>query len=248
MLTPNPRGNFSFLRGGAAYSNAVLADPGYVIVHVTLLDPLPVGQGFDFLAEYLKQQGRPAQAACAIQLRSPRSLTGDEFGAFNTGTYRPALEKHDLLVDGVSPMTRSNLAVEINPPTQAVLYAFGYTAPAAEHHGARDFVLAGAGDLDGQGQVIRAGETSDDALRDKAAFVMGELNERLHAVNGQWADVTAVNVYTVWNLMPYLRQVILEPIGRAQMEGVRWYFMRPPIAGLEFEADARRVEREVKVS
>jgi hypothetical protein len=247
MLTPNPRGNFHFLRGGAAYSNAVMADEGYAIQYVTFLNPLPVAQGFDFIAGYLAKQGRPTQSLCAIQLRSPRPLTSEEFGAFNAGTYRPALEKYDLLVDGVSPMTRSNLAVEVNPPAQAVLYAFGYTIPSDDAGAPRDFVLSGAGDMDASGKIIRGGETSDDAMREKAKFVMDDLSARLQTLHVTWDDCTAFNVYCAYNLFPYLREVFLEPLGRAQMEGVRWYFMRPPIAGLEFEADARRVRREIYI-
>lgn len=244
MLTPNPRGNFHFLRGGAAYSGAVIADPGYAIQYVTFLHPLPVTQGFDFAADYVQKQGRPTQSLCAIQLRSPRPLTSEEFGAFNAGTYRPALEKYDLLVDGVSPMTRSNLAVEINPPAQAVLYAFGYTIP-SDDTGTRDFVLSGAGDIDASGNIIRGGETSDDAMRDKAKFVMDDLSARLKTLNVTWDDVTAFNVYVAYNIFPYLRETMLEPMGRAQMDGVRWYFTRPPIVGLELEADARRTRREL---
>lgn len=248
MLTPNSRGNYHFLRGGAAYSNAVVADPGYGIVNVTFLNPLPVADGFDFMADYLKQQGRPAQAACAIQLRSPRPLTFEAFGAFNGEVYRPALEKHDLLVDGVSPMTRTNVAVEIDPPAQAVLYAFGYTALDPASSGARDFVLAGVGDLlddPNTRTIVRAGETSDDAMREKAAYVVDALRKRMASLDLNPNDCTAFNIYTAWNVHPYLRAALLEPMGRAQMGGVRWYFTRPPIAGLEFEADVRRARREV---
>lgn len=247
MLIPNSRGNFQFLRGGAAYSGAVIADEGYAIQYVTLLKPLPVTHGFDFMANFLQKQGRPPQAACAIQLRSPRPLTMQEFGAFNAETYRPALEEHDLLVDGVSPMTRSNLAVQVNPPAQALLYAFGFTLPTNDESAPRDFVLSGAGDLDANGKVIREGETSDDAMRDKAKFVMDDLSARLEKLSVTWDDCTAFNVYCAYNLFPFLRETMLEPIGRAQMEGVHWYFMRPPITGLEFEADARRTLNEVYI-
>lgn len=247
MLIPNPRGNFHFLRGGAAYSGAVMADPGYAIQYVTFLHPLPVTQGFDFIAEYVQKQGRPVQSVCAIQLRSPRPLTAQEFGAFNAGTYRPALEKYDLLVDDVSPMTRSNLAVEVNPPAQAVLYAFGYTIPSDDAGAVRDFILSGAGDTDAEGKVVRAGETSDDALCEKAQVVMNDLSARLKKLDVTWDDCTAFNVYVAYNIFPYLRETMLEPMGRAQMEGVRWYFTRPPIAGLEFEADVRRALREIYI-
>lgn len=248
MLTPNTRGNYQFLKGGAAYSNAVVADPGYALVHVTFLKPLPIAEGFDFMANYLKERGRPAQAACAIQLRSPRPLSFEAFADFNAQVYRPALLKHDLLIEGGSPMARTNVSVEINPPAEAVLYAFGYTEPEASSAATRDFVLAGVGDLlddPNTRTVVRAGETSDDALREKAAYVMDALRKRMASLDLHADDCTALNVYTVWNLHPYLRQALLEPLGRAQMGGVRWYFTRPPIAGLEFEADVRRARREV---
>lgn len=244
MLTPNSRGNYHFLRGGAAFSGAVLADEGYAITHVTLLNPLPVAEGFDFIAAYLEKQNRPAQAVCAIELRSPRQLSFADFGAFNNGTYLPALNKHDLLMEGAGPMTRSNLAVEIDPPPTQVIYAFGYTAPASEKTAARDFVLSGAADIKGS-DIVRAGETSDDAMREKALYVMSELQERLDAMQLKWDDCTAFNVYTVYNIFPFLREVLLEKIGRAQWQGARWYFTRAPIAGLELEVDARRTLREV---
>lgn len=244
MLTPNSRGNYHFLRGGAAFSGAVLADEGYAIVHVTLLNPLPVTEGFDFIAAYLAKQNRPAQAVCAIELRSPRQLSITDFGAFNNGVYLPALNKHDLLIDGAGPMTRSNLAVEINPPATQVIYAFSHTVPTSGQNAVHDFVLSGAADMKGS-EIVRAGETSDDALREKAIYVMSELQERLDAMNLKWDDCTAFQVYTTYNIFPFLREVFLEKIGRAQWEGVKWYFTRAPIVGLEFEADARRTRREL---
>lgn len=246
MLTPNPRGNYHFLRGGAAFSGAVVADEGYSIVHVTLLNPLPVAEGFDFIADYLAKQNRPAQAVCAIELRSPRQLDMADFAAFNNGVYLPALNKHALLIDGAGPMTRSNLAVEINPPSRQVIYAFSYTVPATEQNAGRDFVLSGAADMKGS-EIVRAGETSDDAMREKAMYVMEELQERLDALNLKWDDCTAFNVYTVYNIFPFMREVFLEKIGRAQWEGVKWYFTRAPIIGLELEADARCARREMYI-
>src|SRR6187399_431746 len=92
MILQSARGNYSFLKGGPAFSGAVVADEGYSIVHVTLLNPPPVTDGFDFIAGYLKAQGRPAQAVCSIELRSPRRLSATEFAEFNNGKYLPALK------------------------------------------------------------------------------------------------------------------------------------------------------------
>jgi hypothetical protein len=243
MLIHNTRGNYHFLPGGAAFSGAVVADNGYGIVHVTLLRPLPVVQGFAFIASHLQAQGRPVHAVCSIELRSPRRMALAEFGEFNNGTYLPTLNKYDLLVDGAGPMTRSNLAVELDPPAEPSVYAFGYTAPPADG-GAPDFCLSGAADMKGS-VIVRGGETSPDAMRDKAQYVMAELAERLKTLGRNWAECTAFNVYTVYDISPFLRELILEPLGAAQLQGVRWYFTRPPIEGLEFEADARRTRREV---
>lgn len=245
MLASNVRGNYHFLKGGPAFSGAVIADAGYAIVHVTLLNPIPVTEGFDFIASHLNGQNRPVHAVCSIELRSPRPLSFAEFGEFNNGTYLPALKKHDLLIDGAGPMTRSNLAVEINPPSTQVIYAFSYTVP-AESSDTPDFVLSGAADIKGS-EIIRAGETSDDAMRERAMYVMSELQERFDELKLKWDDCTAFNVYTAFNIFPFLREVFLEPLGRAQLQGVKWYFTRPPIEGLEFEADARRTLTEVVI-
>jgi len=246
MIAANSRGNYHFLRGGTAFSGAVVADEGYAIVHATLLNPIPVAEGFDFIATHLETQGRPVQAVCSIELRSPRPLSAADFGAFNNGVYLPALNKHNLLIDGSGPMTRSNLAPEINPPATQVIYAFSYTVPSPEPRTTPDFVLSGAADIKGS-DIIRVGETSDDAMREKATYVMGELQERMNELKLKWDDCTSFNVYTVQNIFSYMRDVFLEPIGRAQWEGIRWYFTRAPIQGLEFEADARRTLREIAI-
>ena len=44
MLISNSLGNYQFIKGGAAFSSAVIAD-GHGIVHATLLKPLPLPPG-----------------------------------------------------------------------------------------------------------------------------------------------------------------------------------------------------------
>jgi hypothetical protein len=39
--------------------------------------------------------------------------------------------------------------------------------------------------------------------------------------------------------------VLLAALGRGHLLGVHWYYTRPPIQGLEFEADARRALTEL---
>lgn len=247
MIVSNPRGSFKFLRGGVPFSGAVVADAGYGIVHATFLQPSAVAEGVDFIAAHLQQQGRPVHALCSLELRSPRRLNTTDFAEFNNKTYLPALQKHDLMVEGVSPITRSNVAAEINPPATQVVYAFAYTVPTETRNTIPEFVLSGAADSSSSG-IVRAGETSDDAMREKATHVMRELQERLDVLDLKWDDCSAVNVYTAQNIFSFLREALLEPLGRAQLQGVRWYLTRPPIEGMEFEVDARRTLREIVIS
>jgi hypothetical protein len=71
---------------------------------------------------------------------------------------------------------------------------------------------------------------------------------RLQGLGLAWADVTAVDVYTVHSLSPLLVDVLLAPMGPATRHGVHWFYSRPPISGLDFEMDLRGVAREILVT
>ena len=74
--------------------------------------------------------------------------------------------------------------------------------------------MAGAGDLVEQGlssqAIVRAGETSTEAMQEKAAQVMNIMQTRLTGLQANWSEVTAVDIYTVHPLKPYLTTTILE--------------------------------------
>lgn len=91
-------------------------------------------------------------------------------------------------------------------------------------------------------------------LRDAAAFnpirwgngavnadALPEAVARLRGLGVGWRQVSAVNVYTVHDIFPFLRDHILAALGDAGRHGLRWHFARPPISGLEFEMDVRGV-------
>jgi hypothetical protein len=244
MLVSNQRGNYRFLKGIAAYSSGVIADPGYEIVHVTLAMPVAVRAGFDLIEGHLGSAGRPVQALCAIELRSPRPFPFDGFAEFNA-SYSAILVEADLLTDGLNPIARTNVAPEVDPPSEPVLYGFSYAVPARNLDLPPTFVVAGAGELsddryDAQ-HIVRAGETSDEAMRDKAKCVLEHVQRRMSGLGADWAQVNAVNVYTVRNIFPFLREEILARVEAAARHGVRWHYARPPIEGLEFEMDVRGV-------
>ena len=107
------------------------------------------------------------------------------------------------------------------------------------------FVAAGSGELRpgpaSRASVVRPDETSADALREKAAHVMGVMQARLTGLGATWADVTAVGVYTVHPLESFLATEVLAAMGPAGIHGVHWYLSHPPIAGLAYEMDLRGV-------
>ncbi len=249
MLVPNPRGNYRFLQGIGAYSSGVVADPGYEIVHVTLASPLAVRPGFEIIARHLGDSGRPRQALCAVELRSPRPFSFEGFAAFNE-SYREILTEADMLLDGLNPIARTNVAPEVSPPMEPTLYAFSYTAPARGSDAPPAFAVAGAGELAGdqydRQHIVRVDDTSEVAMRKKAQCVMDHMQRRLEGLGVGWAQVNVVNIYTVQDIAPFLRGDILARLGDAARHGVRWHYARPPIEGLEFEMDVRAVGIELQ--
>jgi hypothetical protein len=245
QLLDNPQGNYRFLTGIAPFSSGVVAMPGFEIIHTTLHRPLPYRQGFDLIARNLAEAGRPRQALCAMELRSPAPFTFAGFETFNQG-YQAILADWNILLGDHNPVARTNIAPEIYPPAEPVLYAFSYTTP-AETSLPLTFVVAGAGDIRGSRHwpedIVRHNETTIDAMREKAAHVMGIMQARLSGLGADWSQVTAVDVYTVHPLQPYLADEILAKIGPAAAHGLHWHYGRPPIIGLEFEMDMRGVRR-----
>jgi len=250
QLIQNPRGNYRFLTGIAPYSSGVAADDGYEIIHATMTNPVPFRRGFEIINEHLKAHGRQRQALCAIELRSPEPFSFEGFSEFNQG-YQDILIDWDLIVDGINPIARTNIAPEVGPPEEPCLYAFSYTIPCKEAQNLNTFVVAGAGELTegslSPAGIVRAGETGVDAMRKKAAHVMGTMEARLFGLKLTWEHVKAVDIYTVHPLHPILEETILKPLKQAVIHGLHWFYGRPPIIGLEFEMDMRGIRRDIRL-
>ncbi|MSS72873.1 MAG: hypothetical protein EXS64_15475 [Candidatus Latescibacteria bacterium] len=245
-MTDHPKGAYRFLPGISPYSCGVLAAPGYEIIHVTLSRLVPYQRGFEVIADCLNRLKRPRQALCAVELRSPVPFTMEGFIQFNRG-YKVILQDWDLMVDGVNPVARTNVAPEIGPPEEPALHAFSCTIP-SEEDGTPTFVVAGAGEVrEGRleaSAIVREGETSEEAMREKAACVMECMSERLKGLGVSWSDATTVDVYTVHDIHPLLRSHLLPPAPGAARHGINWHFARPPIVDIEFEMDVRGVREE----
>jgi hypothetical protein len=77
---------------------------------------------------------------------------------------------------------------------------------------------------------------------------MQTMQARLSGLKATWADVTAVDVYTVHPLQSFLEETILGHMAEAAIHGVRWCYGRPPIVGVEFEMDMRGVYRDIRLA
>jgi hypothetical protein len=241
-----PSGGYRYIKGVFQYSAGVAAEPGYEIERTRFQRTVPLAEGFRAVAARLAEMKRPLAALCACELRSPAPFSEEGFLAFNR-TYVGTLEQWGICHDGTNPVARSNVCPEIDPPTVPSFYAFAYTVPARP--GARPtFHIAGSGEApEGKGNyqdhIVRRGDTSADGLREKARYVLGEMERRMRALGFGWHQVTATQLYTVHDVYPLLADELVRR--GATPAGLTWHFARPPVVGLDYEMDVRGISREI---
>ncbi len=239
-------GGYRFLTHAFQYSGGVAAEPGFRIERARFARPVPLAEGFDAIEAHLNRLGRPPFAFCACELRSPAQFTDAGFVAFNRH-YVQRLERWGIFRDEVNPVARSNVCPEIEPPATPSFHAFSYTVP-SNGDAAPSFVCAGSGEAHyggGSYTVIRLGDQSPDGMREKAHFVHAEMERRMTALGFGWADVTATQVYTVYDIHPFLADEIVRR--GAAGAGLTWHYARPPVQGLDYEMDVRGLARELVV-
>ena len=240
-------GGYRYVRGPFQYSGGVAAEPGFSIERARFRRPLPMVEGFRAIEAHLTAIGRPTTAFCNCELRSPAPFTEQGFIDFNR-VYVGTLERWGIFKDEENPVARSNVCPEINPPPEPSFEAFSYTVPAtSSNSGAPSFVIAGSGEAsEGPGgyeeRIIRLGDISPDAMREKARYVLGAMETRMEALGVGWRDVTTSQVYTIHDLHPFLADEIIQR--GAAPGGLTWYYARPPVQGLEYEMDVRGVPVE----
>jgi hypothetical protein len=152
------------------------------------------------------------------------------------------LQAWNIYRNKLNPVARSNLAPVLDPPAEPGFFAFSYTVPAAP--GAPlTFVIAGNGDCPEGGRIpediVRRGETSPGAVREKAEHVAGQMEARMRALGADWQGATPARLHRL-------------DVGRrrgAQRAvaglGFNWFYVRPPIIGLDFEMDIRGIRTEI---
>ena len=237
-------GGYRAVPGVFQYSAGVAAMPGYSIRRVRFRRPVPLAEGFARIERIVGEAGRPMAAFCACELRSPAPFTDEGFRSFNEAYVEP-LRRWGLYDGNVNPVARSNVCPEVDPPPEPGFHAFCFTVEAPE--AAPSFVIAGSGEAkEGHARyeeaTVRFGETSPDAIAEKARYVLDEMARRMAALGFSWADASAAQVYTVHDLHPFLASEIVRR--GAAAGGLTWHYCRPPVRGLEYEMDCRHVVRE----
>ena len=237
-------GGYRYIPAVFQYSGGVAAESGFEIVRARFASPMPLAAGFARIEQTIRSAGRPLAAFCACELRSPAPFTEDGFRAFNE-IYAGTLRRWGVMTGDTNPVARSNVCPEIDPPPEPSFHAFCYTVAASGP--TPTFVVAGSGEaLEGKANyrdhTVRFGETSPDAILEKARYVLGEMERRLGLLGFGWRDTTATQVYTVHDIHPFLANEIVRR--GAAHAGLTWHFNRPPVRDLEYEMDCRGVMQE----
>lgn len=237
-------GGYRYLKGVFQYSAAVAAEPGFELERVRFRRLVSIPEGFRAIEAHLRAIGRPLTAFCACELRSPAPFTEAGFTTFNRQYVTPLTEWR-IYDGGVNPVARSNVCPAIGAPAEPSFYAFSYTVAAVAGGGPSFIVAGGAEAPEGKSNyrdhIIRRGDVCPDALREKARFVLTEMERRMGAFNMEWKDATDTQLYTVHDVHPLLADEIVSR--GATPGGLTWHYARPPVIDLEFEMDVRSVSR-----
>ena len=231
MLKHSPSGNYRFLAAeGRPFSSGIVADPGYDLVHARFERPAPLEAGLADAVRHVIAAGRTAHAIAGLELRIPGPLSGEGFDDFNHA-YVSRLTSLGLVVDGLMPAARTNVAPVVNGVSEPSVYAFTYTALA--RGGRPGFLLSGVPETDGNDAAEMLGS------------IMKVLSARLDELGATWEDATSIQLYGIDDFQNALVKKGLAQMGRAAIHGIQWFPSRPPIEGLKFEIDLRSTGAEL---
>lgn len=249
-LIANPRGGYSFIPKVEIFSLGVVANKCFEIVRVSFRRERPFPEGLNEIEAYLRSANRPMQALCGIELRSGRQLSMPEFLASNK-EYVEQMKKFDLLVEGRTPLVRTNVAV---PGTESNLriHAFDYTRPAIRTAGEPQptFISAGIPDVSGLGdkpKVVAEGDVTRAGLRLKTGFILDSVGLMMKSISAGWDNVTGTRIYTVHDIYPVLTDLVMPKIGAAARRGIELHYSQLPVVGGDIEMDVRSVSMEAYI-
>ena len=91
-------------------------------------------------------------------------------------------------------------------------------------------------------RIIRRNETSTEAMREKATYVVQVMGDRLNKIGGDWEIVNRINIYTNHSISHLAEDLVLPNVN--QLHGLNWYQSRPPVIDIEYEMDLRGINQE----
>jgi hypothetical protein len=240
-LVANSEGNYRFLPAGEVFNSGALPDEGYEIVHALFSPWLPLARGYEAIENYLKSIDRPIQALCGMELRVPKQFSFEGFREFNI-PYIEQLRKWELVFDKFSAVSRTNVAPALDAPSQPVVHAFSFTAPATGK--GKTFVVSGTADID-QGKIVAGSDVSLAGMKRRLEYVVEIIGKRLEQLGLDWSAATHIDLCYAQNIGGMLGSLLVPELKGAAARGLRTHFARPPIVGSEVELEARGVNREI---
>jgi len=215
---------------------------GFEIEHVRLHAAVSVELGFAAIERYLRDRHRPLSALCAVELRSPKPVSIDGFAEFNRH-YAERLRGWGLVQGDFNAVARSNVAPVVHAPQETKVYGFSVAVPSSS--AASTFVVAGSSEWPEGGrfpeEVVRFGDTSPGAIREKARYVLGAMERRMHSLGVTWSQATLIQSYSAYNVFGFLAEDVI-PLAGADA-GVLVQYCRPPVVGWDYEMDIKGVNR-----
>jgi hypothetical protein len=214
-------------RPGRPFSAGVAADPGFEILRFRFDPPRPLERGgYEAMEQAVTESGRPPEALCAVELRSPKPFTPAGFDEFNRG-YVARLERWGLRQGASMAPARTNVAPERSPPSEVSVAAVCFTR-GARTETSRGFVISG--------------EADDPALSDLRAKwdrIHRELELRLEALGLGWDGASEIGLYAPGGSIAALRAIpgLVEPY----QDRLVVVESRPPVDVYTLEVDVRSV-------
>ena len=252
MTTVFAAGGYRYIPAVFQYSGGVAAEPGFEIVRVRFHRPVPLARRLCRASSRRSARpGRPLTAFCACELRSPAPFTEDGFRAFNE-IYAGTLRQWGVMQRRQPIRWRAAMCVRrsIRRPSPRFMPS---ASPCAGTRPMPTFVVAGSGEARRGQEAITAitrcgfGETSPDAIAEKARFVLGEMERRLVAARLRAGPTRpprrSTRCTTCIRSWP-TRSCAAAP----RAPGLTWHYARPPVRDLEYEMDCRAIAEERVIS
>ena len=136
-----------------------------------------------------------------------------------------------IFANDVNPVARSNVCPEVHKPDGPSFHAFSLAVPAP--NAPASFVIAGSGESqEGPGEYRgphRAPMARPPPTRwaTRSPRDDGDGTADWEAVGATWADTTATQIYTVYDIHPHFAKDIVARGGARH--GADWHYCRPPV-------------------